>query len=292
VKFRSIAFNDDPDHNIDSIMSAPAPTDIRLVALDLDGTLLDSNKKIDAETLAALHDLSARGVQVVIASARPPRGVRHLYQLLHLSNWQVNYNGALIWDEPAQKPVFHRPMPAALIGEIVELARDQFDEVGVHVEVLDRWFTDRPVTTYVTETGKLFQPDGIVSIEQVCAVPVTKLMLMAEPQMLMKLEPLLMKRFSRTVTIVSTDAHLMQIMDHRVGKGAALKKLAAHHGIKPAQIMAMGDAPNDVGMLQLAGVAVAMGNAVEMVKKVADWIAPANDQQGVLAALRRYRLID
>jgi len=271
-------------------MSLTAQHDIRLVALDLDGTLLDTQKQIDPETLTALHQLVERGVQVVIASARPPRGVRHLYQQLRLTNWQVNYNGALIWDEPSQRPIFHRPMPSDIMLELIEVARDQYDEIGVHAEVLDRWYTDRPVTTYVTETCRLFQPDGIVPIEQACAAPVTKLMLMGEPYMLMKLEPILLERFGHGVTIVSTDSHLMQIMDRRVGKATALKKLAAHHGIRPAHIMAIGDAPNDVGMLQLAGVAVAMENAVAVVKKVADWIAPHNDQQGVLAALRRYGL--
>lgn len=272
-------------------MAEPQKNDIRLIALDLDGTLLDSSKQIDPATTDALHGLVSRGVHVVIASARPPRGVRHLYQQLRLTNWQVNYNGALIWDEPSQRPVFHRPMPAEMMLQMIEMARDQFDEIGVHAEVLDRWYTDRPVTTFVTETGRLFQPDGIVPIEKVCAAPVTKLMLMGEPYMLMKLEPMLLQRFGREVTIVSTDTHLMQIMDCRVSKATALKKLAAHHGIKPAQIMAVGDAPNDVGMLQLAGVAVAMENAVDVVKKVADWIAPPNDRQGVLSALKRYGLV-
>jgi hypothetical protein len=84
----------------------------------------------------------------------------------------------------------------------------------------------------------------------------------------------------------------MQIMDAKVGKAAALKRIAGHHGIRTAQIMAVGDAPNDLGMLQLAGVAVAMDNAVPVVKQAADWVAPANDRRGVLAALRRFGLIE
>lgn len=270
--------------------TAADPADIRLVALDLDGTLLDNDKRIDPETEAALKALTARGIHVVIASARPPRGVRAIYQQLALSNWQINYNGALIWDEPANKPVFHRPMPGALAGRMIEICRDQFEEIGVHCEIMDRWYTDRPVTSFVTETGRLFQPDGIVPVEQICIDAITKLMLTGEPPMLMKIESLLLEEFGNDVTIVSTDAHLMQIMDRRVGKAKALKKMAAHLGITPKQIMAVGDAPNDVGMLQLAGVAVAMENAMDVVKKVAHYIAPANDKQGVLGALRKFGL--
>lgn len=266
--------------------------DVRLIALDLDGTLLDSAKLVDPQTTDAIKRACARGIHVVIASARPPRGVRHIYQQLCLNTWQINYNGALIWDEPQRRAVFHRPMPAGVVRRIVDVARDQFEEIGVHVEVMDRWLTDRPIEHHVTETGKLFQPDAIVPIEQCCASPVTKLMLMGEPTMLMKLEPLLLASFGRQVTIVSTDAHLMQIMDAKVGKAMALKKIAVHHGIRRDQIMAVGDAPNDLGMLQFAGIAVAMENAHPIIKREARWIAPANDAQGVLTALRHFGVVD
>jgi Cof subfamily protein (haloacid dehalogenase superfamily) len=265
--------------------------DIRMVAIDLDGTLLDNTKQIDPETAAALQSIVARGIQVVIASARPPRGVRAIYNQLELTNWQINYNGAMIWNEPMRSPVFHRPMPPKLVAQIVETARDQFDEVQVHAEVMDRWFTDRPVTVPCHETAKLYQPDGIFPIEEICSVPVTKLMLVAETQMLMKLETVLYRQFHTSVTIMNSEERLMQLMDNKVGKAMALKKVAGHHGVSQAQVMAIGDALNDVGMLQWAGTAVAMENAMSAVKKVAHWIAPANDRQGVLGALRKFGLV-
>src|SRR5580765_1151054 len=92
--------------------AAAVPTHgaIKLVAIDLDGTLLDRSKKVSERAAAALKCLPSAGVKVIIASARPPRSVRHIYQELGLDTWQINYNGALIWDEPSQQPVFHRPM--------------------------------------------------------------------------------------------------------------------------------------------------------------------------------------
>src|SRR5947209_8468867 len=74
-------------------------TSIRLVAVDLDGTLLDRDKRVSRRTVEALCCLPRRAVQVVIASARPPRSVRHIYRALKLDTWQINYNGAMIWDE-------------------------------------------------------------------------------------------------------------------------------------------------------------------------------------------------
>ena len=263
---------------------------IKLVAIDLDGTLLDSNKKVSEQTVRGLQCLS--GARVVSASARPPRSVRHIYRQLGLDTWQINYNGALIWDEINQQPIFHRPMKAELAREMIDIARDMFDEVLIHAEIMDKWYTDRDDTSHTTETGKLFKPDGICSIDGFCAQPITKLMMLGEPPVLTRIEALLLEEFSDKVSILHTDRDLLQIMDKRVSKAVALHKVAAHYGIKQEEVMAVGDAPNDVGMLQYAGVAVAMDNAHDMVKKIADWIAPSNDDHGVHAALVKYGLCE
>jgi Cof subfamily protein (haloacid dehalogenase superfamily) len=270
--------------------AATAP--IRLVAIDLDGTLLTSEKLISDQTIEALQCLPEAGVKVVIASARPPRSVRHIYQKLGLDTWQINYNGALIWDEPARQSVFHQPMDCRLVSRMIDRARDLFEEVLVTCEILDRWFTDRFDQKYTTETGRLFKPDVIAPIEQFCVEPITKLLLLSDPAVVSRLELTLGSEFERHVTVLRTDPQLIQIMDRRVSKARSLQRVAHHYGIADEQIMAIGDAPNDVGMLKLAGVAVAMDNAHPLVKEVADWIAPSNDDHGVHAALRRFGLCD
>ncbi len=265
---------------------------VSLVAIDLDGTLLNDSKKVSEQTSEALCCLPRRDVKVVIASARPPRSVRHVYKALGLDTWQINYNGALIWDEPNQQPIFHRPLKGSLVRKIVDLSRDMFDEVIVTCEVLDKWYTDREDQTHTTETGRLFKPDLIAPLNEICATPVTKLMLLGEPRVILRLEALLVEHFVDDVTIVRMDEDLIQIMDPRVSKAVALKKVAGHYGVPMEQVLAIGDAPNDVGMLQLAGIAVGMDNAHAVVKDVADWVAPSNNDHGVHAALQRYGLCD
>jgi Cof subfamily protein (haloacid dehalogenase superfamily) len=266
-----------------------APT-IRLVAVDLDGTLLNDSKQISDQTVAALCCLPSRNVRLVIASARPPRSVRHIYQSLKLDTLQINYNGALIWDEPNQAARFHRPLPGKLVREIVEFSRDHYEEVLVSCEVMDRWFTDRIDDQFTTETGRLFKPDVVAPVEDFCSVDTTKLLLSAEPAIIARLEPELVERYGDRVTILQTDDHLLQIMHPRAGKAAALQMVATHYGVPMQHVLAIGDALNDVGMLQLAGVAVAMDNAHREVKKVADWVAPSNNDHGVHATLVRYGL--
>jgi 5-amino-6-(5-phospho-D-ribitylamino)uracil phosphatase len=279
------------------VPSAPAAArepkgPVRLVAIDLDGTLLTDSKQISEQTSEALCCLPRRDVKVIIASARPPRSVRHVYQALGLDTWQINYNGALIWDEPNQRPVFHRPLKGSLVRRIVDLARDMFDETIVTCEVLDKWLTDREDQSHTTETGRLFKPDLIAPLDEICTQHVTKLMLLGEPRIILRLEALLVEHFVDDVTIVRMEDDLIQIMDPRVSKAVALKKVASHYGVPMSQVLAIGDAPNDVGMLQLAGVAVAMDNAHPVVKEVADWVAPSNNDHGVHAALQRYGLCD
>jgi Cof subfamily protein (haloacid dehalogenase superfamily) len=267
-----------------------SPKPIRLVAVDLDGTLLNDSKQVTDQTAGALACLPQRDVKIVIASARPPRSVRHIYQQLGLDTVTINYNGALIWDEPNRRPIFHRPIPAKLAARIINHARDMFEETIVTCEVMDRWLTDRNDMSHTTETGKLFGPDVICPTQELCLEPVTKLMLLGEPQIILRLEDTLTETFGDEVTVVKTDRDLLQIMHPEVSKAVALAKVARWYGVPMEQVMAIGDAPNDVGMLQAAGVSVAMDNAHPLVKDVADWVAPSNNDHGVHAALARYGL--
>ncbi len=233
---------------------------------------------------------AGRGVKLVIASARPPRSVRQIYSLLKLDTPQINYNGALIWDEPGRRALFHCPLPGYLVAEMVDVVRDWFDDVIVSCENLDRWYTDRHDDAHTTETGRMFKPDVIAPLDEFIYNDTTKLMFLADPQVISRLETILYKAFGDQVLILQTDDNLLQIMSPDAGKSTALQWVADHYHIPMQQVMALGDAPNDVGMLQLAGVGVAMDNAKPMVKAVANWIAPTNNDHGVHAALVRYGL--
>ena len=279
--------------NSDTLYSSDAPQPpgaaIRLVAIDLDGTLLDSAKRVCPRAAEALLELPRLGVHVVIASARPPRSVRHIYQSLGLCTWQINYNGALIWDEPGRRVVQHVPMDCRLVRRVVDEARARFEHVQVSCEILDRWHTDRFEPSHTTETGRLFKPDVIAPLDEICTQPITKLMLLGDEPMMLHLEALLGRR--EEISLVRSDPDLIQIMNPQASKAAALRTVATHYGVPMEQVMAIGDAANDIPMLEAAGVAIAMDNAGAAVKAVAHWIAPSNEDHGVHAALARYGLV-
>jgi Cof subfamily protein (haloacid dehalogenase superfamily) len=272
------------------MLNPPMP-DIRLVAIDLDGTLLNDSKQVSAQTLAALGRTVDRGTRVIIASARPPRSVRHIYNQLRLDTWQINYNGALIWDEPGKRVIFHCPMPGDLVRRLIQTARSRFPSVLVSCEILDRWYTDRFDLTYTTETGRLFRPDVIAPLDQFCNQPITKLLLLGDKSTIDQLE-ILLPTADDKIAVVRTDPEILQVMDRNVSKAAALQIVAEHYQIPLENVMALGDAPNDVGILKLAGIGVAMNNASEIVKSAANWIAPSNNDHGVHAALVKFGLCD
>lgn len=267
-----------------------APPKILLVAVDLDGTLLNDSKQVSERTADALKCLPSMGVKVVIASARPPRSVRQIYKSLNLDTWQINYNGALIWDEPAQTPVFHRPLAKGVARRVIDDARFLFGHVQVTCEILDKWYTDRFDPTNTTETGRLFKPDVIAPLDTFCDGQVTKLLFLSDAKTISTLEYAISQAHQDDITVVRTDDNLIQVMDRRVSKAVALQVVCKHYGVELENVMAIGDAPNDVGMLQVAGVAVAMDNAHKLVKKVAHWVAPSNNDHGVHAALVKYGL--
>ena len=136
----------------------------------------------------------------------------------------------------------------------------------------------------------MFPPDVICPVDELCRGGVTKLMLLGEPRIILRLEDTLASAFEGKVTILKTDKDLLQIMHPQVSKSVALTKVAKFYGVPMEEVMAIGDAPNDVGMVQSAGVSVAMDNAHPLVKDAADWIAPSNNDHGVHAALARYGL--
>jgi hydroxymethylpyrimidine pyrophosphatase-like HAD family hydrolase len=115
-------------------------------------------------------------------------------------------------------------------------------------------------------------------------------MLLAPPKRMKKIGEIVEKKFAKKVNLMVSDAHLLQIAHREVDKGVALRFVCEHYGIAPANVMAVGDAPNDLPMFDYAGLSVAMENGWSAVRKAADFIAPPNDRDGVVDVLRRFIL--
>ena len=264
---------------------------IELLAIDLDGTLLNSAKRITGPTAAALRAARQRaGTRVVLASARPPRSVMPFYTQLGLDAPMINYNGAMVYDPTCHRVLLHRPIPLGTARQIVQLARRRRPEVLVSAEILDRWCTDRFDHNYATETAKQHAPDVVGPIEQWLTEPVTKLLLLGHPAWLTQLAGAIQERFVHEVTMVQTEDFLLQIMHATVSKAQALRVVAAELAVPRERVMAIGDNANDVGMLQWAAVGVAVANAAPPALAAADLVTASHDEDGVARAVHRFIL--
>jgi len=261
---------------------------ILLVAIDLDGTLLNSAKQVTETSAAVLRQVKEEGnVHVVLASARPPRTVRPFYDRLALETPMICYNGALVVDPPSGRVILHRPISGTIARGIIAMARRRYGEVLVSAEVLDRWYTDRLDPAYATETAKLVAPDLIAPVDAWPAGAVTKLLLLGEPSRLEALAAAIRRRYLRQVTITKTEDNVLQIGHATVSKAKALRAVAGELGVARHQVMAIGDNDNDVEMLAWAGIAVAMGNATPAVLAVADHVTDDHDADGAARAVHR-----
>jgi Cof subfamily protein (haloacid dehalogenase superfamily) len=263
---------------------------IGLIAIDVDGTLLRTDKRLPKRVAHAIQKAAAAGVRVVLASARPPRSVRAIYEYLGLDTPTIHYNGALIRDIRAGLTLFHQPLPAHLVRQIIAMARRIDPRVIVSIESLDHWYTDRPDHSLQTATSRRFDPDHVGPFPGFLHQPVTKLMLLAPAQRMERIGMGVSRRFGDHVTIAVSDRDLLQIIHPSVDKSAALALIAQRMGVPPTQVMAIGDAPNDIGMLRWAGLGVAVENAWDRVRDAADVIVPSNDHNGVAVAIEQFAL--
>lgn len=264
----------------------------RLVAIDLDGTLLRQDKQISNRNAKAIRKAGEMGVKVVLCSARPPRTVREIYTALGLDSLEINYNGALIHDPVRQKHLSHLPLAGDIALRIVQMARQMDESIDISLEVLDKMFTDRPQSRIQTETSKRFKPDKVGPIKSLVEQPVTKLMLLAPPEILKPVKAAVHEHFRNDVGLMESDETLLQYVHPRVDKGRALRFVADYYKIPKSQVLAIGDAPNDVSMLKWAGLGCCVNNGWAQAIAAADELIPPNDEDAVAYAINTFVLKD
>ncbi|QQE12803.1 HAD family phosphatase [Planctomycetota bacterium] len=267
-------------------MTAP----IKMIATDLDGTLLRDDKTVSDRNINAIKQAIESGIIVVIASARPPRAVKSIYQTLGLDTIQINYNGAAHYDIHNDTFTKHLPLDPAFVRSIVDLAREVDSEVCVSLEVMDKWYTDRVDDSLPIETSKHFSPDKLSHLDDLFEEPVTKLMLLAPTDRLEKVHTAVRDSFGNQIAIHMSDEHLIQIVDPSVDKEHSVRDLAGYYEIPRENVMCIGDAQNDEGMIKWAGIGIAVGNAWPDTKQAADHVVSSNEQDGVAEAIEKFAL--
>jgi Cof subfamily protein (haloacid dehalogenase superfamily) len=263
---------------------------IRCIAVDLDDTLLKSDLTIDEADRAAICGAVAVGIIVILASGRMVRSMRPYARALKLQAPLIAYNGALIQESASERILYHLPVPTQAALRILPIFRAQ--RIHLNAYVHDQLYMDE-LTSWGRDYAAIagVEPYPVGDLASVLKIgPAHKLLGIGEPGELDVLQQQLESEFAGGLQFVKSKPEYLEIIASGVSKGQALKELIAGWGLKPAEVMAIGNAPNDLAMLEWAGVGVAVGNACEAAKQAADLVVADHDHQGVAEAIAQVAL--
>lgn len=259
----------------------------RMVALDLDGTLLTSDKRITPRARSAVARLSELGVHVVVCTGRPPRSALGYVAELALEHPFVCFHGAAMAD-PADGALHVRHhLDAAVAHRALRRLRAAFPDLVAGLETDHGWFLDPALYALRTSEARLgpAEPTGVGPIEDYLGRGAVKLFARRAgtdaPTLAAAVDDLPLHR-------TWSSPAMLEMLDPHVDKHFALQALCAERGIARAQVAAFGDQRNDVEMLRWAGIGVAVANADPAAREAADLLAPSNDADGVAATLEAW----
>lgn len=261
----------------------------RLIAMDLDGTILRDDLTISPRVCAALAAAAARGIHLTLASGRAYLSTQRWVGELGITTPVICYQGAAIVDPRTHQRIREYTFPLAWVPEIVGFARARNLSLLLYVgeeifvenkrhsdEFYDKWFG---VPMHVV-------PD----LERAVTANPTKFMIIDREQELDALTPEVVAAFGPRMIVVRSHRYFLEGVSPEATKGQALAWLAERLGVPQQEVMAMGDSGNDRSMIAWAGLGVAMRNATADALEVADYVAPTVDEDGAAVAIERFCL--
>ncbi|MCM1260055.1 MAG: Cof-type HAD-IIB family hydrolase [Prevotella sp.] len=263
---------------------------IRLIALDLDDTLLRQDKTISLENQKAIALAKSQGIKIVIASGRPLFRINPILESLDLmedENYIIALNGGLI-ATTHQKILYQKQlMPQdiqCIMRELLDrhLSFMMYQDDQIYTNQLDATLRQLPIFQ-----GVMLKEQSIAYLQHVGYA--SKIIIVDTKVQLDSHQPKLVEALS-SYTVVRTTPYFLEILPNHVNKGTALEFLATHLHILPQEMMAIGDAENDISMLKRVGIGVAMANATEEVKQAARFITLSCEEDGVAYAIQNISL--
>lgn len=265
----------------------------KMVASDVDGTLIDHREQVSARTKAAVDALIADGVPFVLATGRPPRWIDPVVEGLGYAPLCVCGNGAVIYDSASDRVLDSWTLDIETLTWMADLAERLLPGCGLAAERVGATAHDAATPQFVSspeyEHAWLNPDDTQVSRAEVISAPAIKMLIRlpgtSSAVMRSALEPHLEGRADLTY---STDNGLIELSAPGVTKATGLAAVAQRLGVQHSSLIAFGDMPNDVPMLLMAGHGVAMANAHPEAIAAADEVAPSNVDDGVARTLERW----
>jgi len=249
--------------------------------IDLDGTLLTSQKTVSARNGSAILKAYEAGMKIIIATARPPRTVLQLLpEPIHSLCSFVYYNGALVVC-PERGYYDHQAIASSVSREVIEYCLKKDPAVDLSIEVEDAWYSLKPYDDHILSQVK--GKPVIITREEIGHYSPSKIIITGN-----RFADDLKRMYGSILQILVTDrGNLTQISNNQATKESGVMKLLGLYHISPEETICFGDDFNDLGLFQLCGRSVAMGNAIDELKRIATEVTASHEDDGVALVLEK-----
>lgn len=261
---------------------------VKLVALDMDGTLLDEEHLLRYEVIDTVKKVQNKGIKVVLVSGRDFKAMKPFLQVLGIQDLIIGMNGCKVYNNKGEV-VFSESIEPYIGKEIIRLCEREnkysilFINGNTYVSKASNYLEHEYYTGNAIESGQLssFYKDNMV---------LDKIIIVDEHEKLLKMNNILDKDFHGKINCEFTLPIFLEIFSNKVNKGLMLERVAKYYNINREEIIAVGDWDNDIPMIEYAGLGIAMGNASKNLKEKADFITKSNQEDGAAYALKKFIL--
>lgn len=269
--------------------TASSPT-YKLVAIDLDGTLLRSDNTVSPRTVEAARVCGEAGITITVATGRMFRSTSPVAETLGLDAPLITYNGALIRTARTGETFFHHPMDLELAKEVLRFFRERHWYIQSYIRDIlyvdmendkSRHYGNLAFTDPVPLGFELYVPQD---------APTKLLGIADDEEQILLMRDSVKAHFGDRLFAAISNPLFLDMASPEVNKGRALAFLARRLGVSREETLAIGDSENDLHLFEAAGFRVAMGNARQVLKDAADTVTASNDGDGVALALERHVL--
>ena len=268
--------------------------DHKVLVLDLDGTLTNSQKKITQATKQSIQEILKKGHKVVLASGRPTPGMRGCEKDLELQQYGgylLSFNGASVIDCITGEVIYQRTLPREVIPGVYEFAKEH--GCGLITYQDEEIISAFPADQYMILDSKVcgMNVKQVENFVDYIDFEVNKCLLSVNPDLADEYVKILSAKYGDIVSIYRSEAFYIEIMPLNVDKATSLDKMLPIIGGTRENTICCGDSFNDISMVRYAGIGVAMGNAQQRLKDVADYITDTNDNDGLVRVIDKFILI-
>lgn len=265
----------------------------KLVAIDIDGTLVNDNKELTQKTIRAIKEAKENNVKIVLSSARAFVKIRDYLKELNLveeNQYTITFNGAVVVENKSEKVLFSNKFTSEEIYELIDISRKL--DTNIFLYTMNSAYTEKVPS--IIKNSKSFKNTKIENVNfndiNFRDNAIYKILFIDDYDKILKLRKELPQRLVKKYEITNSIPECLEFVNKGITKSKALNFICEKCNINNTEVVAIGDGDNDLQMINFAGLGVAMGNATAYLKEKSDYVTLSNNEDGVAKVIEEFIL--